>query len=473
MGDVVRYMHRASWLLRQGKPANDVAILLPEDDAQAAFTPGHVSVTDEMKRRISPALMSSILDAGYNLDYIDAATIDKLGQVPYPVVVLPPTDRIPLPTYKLLAAYIARGGHVIPLGSLPSLAPGLNHQADDAAIAALTKQIFQGTAAISPADLPAALHRALPPDLTSTNLPDPAAAGGDANSGLGFIHRKLPGSDVYFVVNSSSMPLATSLTFRAKHNRAWAFSLDTGRPLGRQSGNAPISVTLSPYQSIVFILDERPPNGASGDPDAGLAGIGAGEVCAQQPGKTLDRLDGGWTLAFPGSKPQPLTSFTSWASLPGRKFYSGEAVYSATFRLNEASIPANRLFLNFGAGTPMQDNRRPGSAGIHALIDPPIRDAAIIFVNGKRVGSLWHPPYQVEVSPYLRRGDNSIEVHVYNTAVNSLAGQPARDYTTLNAKYGKRFDTQDMNLIESLPSGLLFAPTLSQGNGRPACIEIP
>jgi hypothetical protein len=76
MPDVTKYLQRVSWLLRQGKPANDIAILLPEDDAQAAYTPGHVSVTDEMRRLIAPGLMAAILDAGYNIDYIDAATID-------------------------------------------------------------------------------------------------------------------------------------------------------------------------------------------------------------------------------------------------------------------------------------------------------------------------------------------------------------------------------------------------------------
>lgn len=473
MPDVVRYLHRASWLLRQGKPANDVAVLLPEDDAQAAFSPGHVSVTDEMRRRISPALTSSILDAGYNLDYIDAATIDKLGQVPYPIVVMPPTDRIPLSTYKILAGYVAHGGHVIALGSLPSLAPGLEHQADDTAVAALTRQIFHGTAGIAIAELSGALHRALPPDLASTNLPDPAAAGGDANAGLGFIHRKLPGSDVYFVVNSSSIPLSTSLTFRAKHNEAVALSLDTGKSLDGQSGDAPISITLAPYQSIVFLLSESTANSAAGDSGAGLAGIGAGEGCTQEPGKMVARLDQGWSVAFPGSGPEPLRSFASWADRSDRKFYSGEAVYFRALHLDDTALPANRLFLNFGVGTPTEDTRRPNSAGIHALLDPPIRDAAIVLVNGERVGSVWHPPYQIQVSPFLRKGDNTIEVRVYNTAVNSLAGQPAREYTALNAKYGKRFDPQDMNLIEPLPSGLLFAPSLQQENGRPVCIEAP
>jgi hypothetical protein len=95
MPDVAEYMHRGSWLLRQGEPANDIALLLPEEDAQASFTPGHVSVTDEMKKLITPELMSTLLDAGYNVDFVDAATVTKLGRISYPVVVLPPVERMP------------------------------------------------------------------------------------------------------------------------------------------------------------------------------------------------------------------------------------------------------------------------------------------------------------------------------------------------------------------------------------------
>ena len=61
MPDVTRYIERTSFLLRQGQPANQVALLLPTDDAWARFSPGKVSVTAEMDRLITPALMSSIL----------------------------------------------------------------------------------------------------------------------------------------------------------------------------------------------------------------------------------------------------------------------------------------------------------------------------------------------------------------------------------------------------------------------------
>ncbi len=108
MPEVMRYLTRVSWALRQGEPANDVAVLLPEADAQAAFRPGHVSVTDELHRLITPALMTAILDAGHNVDYIDVPAAIQRG-VHYRVVVVPPTHRMPLDGVRALQQYARCG----------------------------------------------------------------------------------------------------------------------------------------------------------------------------------------------------------------------------------------------------------------------------------------------------------------------------------------------------------------------------
>ena len=55
MPDVTRYLQRVSWILRQGEPANQIALFLPEDDAWAEFAPGKVSLTELMPRWITPS----------------------------------------------------------------------------------------------------------------------------------------------------------------------------------------------------------------------------------------------------------------------------------------------------------------------------------------------------------------------------------------------------------------------------------
>jgi hypothetical protein len=142
MHDVTAYIQRVSWALRQGEPANDVALLLPEDDAQAAFRPGHVSVTAEMRTMITPELMGAILDGGYNVDYIDLSAIEQRG-LHYPIVVVPPTERMPLRGVHALEAYVAAGGKLIFLGQTPTLAAGLTDAADTPAVSDALKQLLQ------------------------------------------------------------------------------------------------------------------------------------------------------------------------------------------------------------------------------------------------------------------------------------------------------------------------------------------
>ena len=87
--------------------------------------------------------------------------------------------------------------------------------------------------------------------------------------------------------------------------------------------------------------------------------------------------------------------------------------------------------------------------------DPPVRDAAVVYVNGRRAGSVWSPPYSVDVSGLLTPGENNLRVEVGNLAVNYMAGHALPDYKLLNLRYGVRFEAQDMDKIQALPSGLL------------------
>jgi hypothetical protein len=448
MPDVMKYLQRVSWLLRQGKPANDIAILLPEDDAQAAFAPGHVSVTDEMKKRIEPGLMAAILDAGYNIDYIDAATIEKLGTIPYPILILPPTNRIPLATYKKIETYAATSGKVIALGRLPSLAPGLKEKDSSAEIASLSTHLFRendhnGILVSSLGDLADVLHRALPPDVDASGQ----------MTGLGFIHRKLSDSDVYFVVNTGNQPIDGNIRFRSPRPYVEAWNPDSGDILQSAShaAAARIPVQLAPYESRVFIFKDTLGAGSNESAQRATQSSSPGE------GQAMD-LSQGWQIRFADStQDQDLTSLASWPALPGRQYYSGEAIYTRSVSISQSSTKDTQFLLDFGAGTPITDNRRPNASGMSALLDPPIREAAIVFVNGQRAGSLWHPPYRIDISKFVHSGENRIEVHVYNTAINLLAGQPPRDYTALRAKYGRRFDPQDMDNLQPIPSGL-FGP---------------
>src|ERR1019366_5484464 len=173
-----------SWLMRQGKPSNDVAIYLPTDDAYAQFRAGQDSIDRSMDQLMGRAVVTQVLDSGYNFDFIDDGAIGKVG-VGHPVLILPNVERMPLATLRKIDDYAAKGGIVIATKRLPSLAPGLQDAADTAQIRALAGTLKARLVA-DENTLGKTLTDALPPDFAAHN---PA---------IGFVHRKLDDAEVYF-----------------------------------------------------------------------------------------------------------------------------------------------------------------------------------------------------------------------------------------------------------------------------------
>jgi alpha-L-rhamnosidase len=433
MPDVTRYMQRISFLLRQGQPANQVALLLPTDDAWARFSPGKVSVTAEMDKLVTPALMSAILSAGYNIDFMDADAIDRLG-IHYPVLVIPPTDRIPLETLRKIQQYVAAGGKAIATVRAPSL--DANGQSLPE-IASLSRRLFDSSKSTFVADeskLGETLRQMVSPDFQLDGNQDD----------IGFIRRKLPAADIYFVANTSNRPVTARATFATTHKFGQRWDADTGVAAGIGGPNT-VPIALAPYESAIFVFsDKRSPT-------------------ATAPAAEIADLSANWKVTFSSidkSASEPVLA--DWIDDPATQFYSGEAVYEREAALSEA--PSGPIFLEADGGTPVTAPAGRTGPGMRAWYDPPVREAAIVFINGRRVGSLWHPPYKLAVSGYLKQGQNQIAIKVYNTAINAWSAQPPHDYQPLIARYGDRFQIQDLDKVHPVSSGLLGTIRLVSGD---------
>jgi hypothetical protein len=461
MPSVTRYIARISYLMRQGQPANQVAILLPTDDAWAGFSPSRVTVTGAMQGLITPALMSAILSAGYNVDYIDADAINKVG-VNHQILVLPPTDRIPIETLKKIQAFAAAGGKVISVGRAPSLdAEG----APQAEITALSKQVFDAGKSTFVSDmdrLAGALRVAFAPDFNLANAED------KAEDQLGFIRRKLPGADIYFVVNTGNQTVDTVASFGTAHKFAEAWNPDDATFAAASASSQPIH--LAPYESRIFVFSDSQPSTKSVSTDA--------------PYSQIVDLSTDWKVTFASTgKTETEQTPTDWTADAATRHYSGEAVYSRDFAVDAPSASPVFLEVEGGKALPGAPNSppehpvlganglpnplitRPGP-GMHAYFEPPIREAALVTINGQAAGALWHPPYRLDISKLLRAGQNHIEIHVYNTALNAWSAQPPHDYKPLIAKYGDRFQMQDLDKVMPIPSGLLGRVYLVTQNSR-------
>ncbi|MGD0442519.1 MAG: glycosyl hydrolase [Edaphobacter sp.] len=603
MPDVTRYIQSISYLLRQGEPANQVAILLPTDDAWASFSPANpvlTSVTGAMQSHITPALMSAILSAGYNVDYIDADAINSVGLGTHQILVIPPTDRIPYDTVNIISLFAANGGKVIVVGHAPSLT------SDGKPYNPIIFKSFSSLVA-DDAHLTEALHNAATPDLQILPLPPPKLAeiishriettpdlatlavadkelilrsgspdeaskmfsaikgksetvpalvieassqilkvavsddaqrdkradfifimtpldpgvlqvwnatavghmvwltgtyasyasnpliftmsdgavlltkGTPAQSPfpsakvpgpencIGFIRRKLPNADIYFVANTGNQPINTAATFATSYKTGEAWNPDTASSLSASPASA--SLQLAPYESRVFVFfteANKSNNVIDGSP--GLASL----IEMQPTDHPLQDLSSDWQVSFTGTKEtETEPTLTDWTVNPATLYYSGEAVYARDFNLATQPLP---VFLEIEGGKPLpgapnspeehpdlDPNGLPAprithpGPGIYAYYDPPIREAAIVFLNGQRAGALWHPPYRLDISKLLKPGQNHIEIRVYNTALNAWSALPPHDNKPLIQKYGDRFQMQDLDKVQPIPSGILGA----------------
>jgi len=413
MPDITAYLQRVSFLLRQGHPANDIAVYLPTDDAYAGFTPGNDSVNKAMDGLLGSDLVPAILDAGYNLDFIDDGAIAH-SAIPHKILILPNVQRIPLATLQKLEEYARKGGTLIATRRVPSLAPGLMEEGDTPKIGELAHKLLDGHLLADETKLAAALHQTLAADVATA--PE-----------IGFIHRKLDYADVYFLVNTSNRPVHSSATFRVSGlDSAWWNPYDG---TVAKAGGAALDLDLAPYESrlVVFSKDRLTEH-----PKPATTAPAAINLTA------------------------PLDAQHSWTEDEAQKYFSGQKTVEATFTVPQSMLASGHpLFLNFGEGTPVTTPERRSGSGMRAMLESPVREAAVVYINGKRAGSVWHAPYEVEAGPLLHAGDNTIRIVVANLAINELAKGPLPDYKALNAKYGERFQPQDMNNLQPLPSGLL------------------
>jgi hypothetical protein len=449
MPDMAKYLQRISFMMRQGQPANDVALYLPNDDGWAHMQPGNPHLIEVLRDRIGPDLMPAIFEAGYNLDFFDDDSFKQVGRVEngslvlgqnkYKVVILPGVETIPVDTYKKFEEFVRGGGVLIATKRTPTEAPGyLATQKGDRQVAELSQQLFDGAAAPAylvlneKTELGRTLNRLIPPNISfSVASPD-----------IGFIKRTTSEADVYFVVNTSNNAVSVRATIHAPGLRAaeeWDPFTGAVKELNYESdkiGNLTMPLSLAPYQSRLLVFTKRTwPS---------IEGI---SFLLPQP---LD-LSNNWQVTIGSTPTASMDRLHSWTDDPATRNFSGTANYTKDFSLPAEFLRSRGVHLSFGEGIPLTPlNLR---SGMQAWLDGPVREAAVVYINDKRVGAVWCPPYEIDVSKFLSPGLNRLRIEVANTAMNYMAGHSLPDYRLLNLRYGERFQAQDMDKIQAVAVG--------------------
>ena len=457
MPDIAKYLQRVSYILRQGTPANDVALYLPNSDAWANLGE-KFSMNSAMSGTVSN-LVRAITDSGYNLDFFDdqllamrgkvAGNTLAFGDVHYPAVVLPNVERIPLATMQKLEKFARAGGIVIAIKRLPDLAPGYKtRDADTKAVRDIVQRLFKDATAPGifiedENQLGAALAKRLPPDVAMS----PAAPE------IGAVHRHTAAGEIYFIANTSNEPKGVDAAFRVEGLQpeiwnAMNGSVSPATITKTSTGSATIHLNLEPYGSTIVAFTKRT-----------LPAPRISSVVADVP-PPVD-LSSGWSVRFgKDGEPFAMDKLADWTSLPDKKTFSGVATYEKTIIVAPEMLKDGlSVSVDFGQATasPLGSEGADGGPRLRAALNPPIREAAVLYLNDQRAGSLWCPPYAIDVTGKLKAGKNTIRVEVANLAINYMTGikLPNYDYAGVTRQFGNRFTPQNMGLIQSLPSGLL------------------
>jgi hypothetical protein len=453
MPDVAKYLQRTSYILRQGTPVNDVALFLPNSDAWTDLG-RNFSLSTTLGGKVGGSV-KAITDAGYDLDFFDDQLLamrgkvsgDTLafGDVHYRAIVLPGVERIPLATMKMLEKFARAGGIVIATRRLPDLAPGyITPDADTKAVRDIVQRLFKdpnapGIFVEDDSQIGVALAKRLPPDVAIS----PAAPE------IGEVHRHTADGEIYFIANTSNEPKSVDAAFRVTGLQPEIWNPMNGdvspsTVSGNSTGSTTIHLNLEPYASTIVAFTKR-------SLPAPKKSVWQGEM--PQP---LD-LSSGWTVRFgKDGEPVAMDTLASWTTLTNEINFSGVATYEKTVTIAPEMLQDGlSVKFDFGQGTPTQDQGRV--QGVHANLDAPVREAAVVYLNDQRVGSVWYPPYSVDVTGKLKPGENKIRVEVANLAVNYMASikLPNYDYEGVTREFGNRFQPQNLNMIQPLPSGLL------------------
>jgi hypothetical protein len=434
----IDYLARCSHLLQEGFFVADVCYYY--GDQGFNFVP---------PKHIDPSL-----GYGYDYDVTNAEVIltrmtVKDGRITLPdgmsyeLLVLPDREDMDLAVLKRIEELVRAGATVV--GRKPTRANGLSgYPARDSEVREIADRLW------GPCDGHQRKEHAyghgkivwgvsLREILTARGFgPDFGVVARDANEhDVDYIHRRTPEADIYFVSNKTARPLEAMCTFRVTGRTPELWMPDTGaiqrckawEPVGR---GTKVALSLAPLGSVFVVFRD----GATGRPAAGAEAILETRTIA-----------GPWQVQFPEGWGAPASKvfpeLISWTddSDEGIKYFSGVATYRNQFDVPERELNADRrLLLDLGQ----------------------VRFIAEVFVNGRSVGTVWKPPFRVDITDAVKPGLNTLAIEVANTWSNRLVGDArteGRDYCRTNIARSLTWTVpwKDTPLLES---GLLGPVTL-------------
>ena len=425
------YMERCQSKLQQSKPDNDYLLYIPIDDIRNQNEGRNYLLFDIHKMdQTMPYLkevMNSIINSGYDADYISDAyiaslTVDKdelvsVGGTRYKALILPNCRQLPLATLERIVALSEQGAKVILYEGEPTDVSGFkNYKADFKKAKKLFSKIANGNY------------------LRGNNMETLLQQGGGLREpikakGTRLIRKTTDDGKLYFVSQLSSQEIDGWVEMGVATNNVAFLNPITGqksKAAVRSVGDKKeVYLQLRSGESLIIYDTKEPlkPHRYLGDKGESVKGHN-------------------WTLSFAASNPTVEESFElaqpcDWTTLsPELKVNCGTGCYTGIFNISDVAI-ADEWILDLGD----------------------VRASAKVKINGHEVATAWAVPFVLQVGQWLHDGDNTIEICVTNLPANRMAQMDRegvqwrifKDANIVSSKY-KQLSCGDW---EVAPSGLL------------------
>ncbi|HEY8658238.1 MAG TPA: glycosyl hydrolase, partial [Hanamia sp.] len=378
------YLARSSYLLQQGKFVADVVYYYGEDN----------NITSLFGKKLPD------VPGGYNYDFINPDALINLLSVKdgklvtpsgmsYHLLVLDSNAvRMSLPVLKKIEKLVKEGATIS--GVEPQSTPSLSD--DQAEFKNIIKEIWHsGNPRVF-------TGKTIEEVLNQINVvPDFAYSKPSSDTKLMYVHRKLPGSDIYWVDSRNNSVQDIEATFRiaGKVPELWFAESGKTEPLSYSIANGvtKVKLHLEPNDALFVVFKNK-----------------ATKTSVELPAvkvKQLATINGAWNVSFQKDRGAPasikMDELGSWTDNTdtGVKYFSGTGTYTKTFTASSDWFKKGaELWLNLGD----------------------VKNLAEVNVNGKSFGVLWKYPFRMNISSALKPGANALVIKVTNLWVNRLIG---------------------------------------------------
>ncbi|MDR1372260.1 MAG: glycoside hydrolase family 2 [Dysgonamonadaceae bacterium] len=390
----IDYLRRCNYMLQQGQNVADVAYFIGEDVPKMT------------------GVRNPELPKGYSFDYINAEIIIrdltvKNGMLTLPhgttyrMLVLPPQETMRPELLEKIGQLVADGAIVA--GNPPTRSPSLqDYPAADEKVSELAAKIWgDGTAKGN-----VFANTSLEDIFTQLGIvPDCEI---DTVTPVLYAHRSMEGAEIYFLTNQSTETIEFNPKFRLTGLKPELWDAITGsvRPLPafEQTGKTTtVPVRLLPQESAFIVFKEK------GKPTGELSATSIQDNFPAE--ETIAEFTTSWTVSFNSdeihrgpARPVTFETLTDWTQNADSaiKYYSGAAVYKNTFTVsNLHRFKSSNLFLDLEK----------------------VAQMAKVKINGKDAGGVWTYPYRIDISQFVKDGENTVEVEVVNTWKNRIIGE--------------------------------------------------